>query len=129
MSARTLTLHATRLAICRFEPDSPLPSWVFHDGATLWCVMRTPSEMSVVCADDDLPPSVTKVERGWRAFQLEGPIPFEETGVLASLVAPLAAAGVPVFALSTFDTDWLLVREAHLAKARAVLEPSYRVIE
>jgi hypothetical protein len=126
---RTLRLHPTVLAICRFEPGSPLPSWVFHEGATLWCVTRTPDELSVVCADDDLPPSVTKVERGWRAFQLQGPIPFEETGVLASLVGPLAAAGVPVFAISTWDTDWLLVRETNLAKARAVLEESFRVTE
>lgn len=129
MSRRTLTLRPWRLAICRFDAGAPLPSWVFHDGATLWCVMRTPEEMSVVCAEDDLPPSVTRVERGWRAFSLAGPIPFDETGVMASLVSPLAKAGVPVFVLSTYDTDWLLVRESNLAKARAVLEASFTVVE
>jgi len=127
MNARTLTLHPVRLSICRFASDAPLPSWVFHESATLWCVMRTPEELSVVCADDDLPPSVERAERGWRAFSLAGPIPFDETGVLAALVGPLAEAGVPVFALSTYDTDWLLVRESNLAKARAVLESRFTV--
>lgn len=127
--SRTLTLHPWSLAICRFDPGAPLPSWMFHDGAALWCVMRTPEEMSVVCEEDGLPPSVTRVERGWRAFSLAGPIPFDETGVMASLVAPLAAAKVPVFVLSTYDTDWLLVRTANLAKARAVLEQSFTIAE
>lgn len=128
MTRRVLTLHPQRLAICRFDPDSALPAWLFHEGASLWCVMRTPGEMSVVCAEDDLPPSVTRAERDWRAFQLEGPIPFDETGVLASLVTPLAAAGIPVFALSTYDTDWLLVRERDLAKARAALA-AFEIVE
>lgn len=124
---RRLAIHEGRFAVCRFAPDAPLPSWVFHDGASMWCMMRTPDELSLVCPEDDLPPSVERVERGWRALQLEGPIPFEETGVLASLVGPLARAGVPVFALSTYDTDWLLVKELDLEKARAALAETYEV--
>lgn len=124
---RALRLLPGRYAVCRFPPDQPPPAWVLHDGATLWCLMRTPDELSVVCAEDDLPPSVERAERGWRAMALEGPIPFTETGVIAGLTAPLAGAGIPVFVLSTHDTDWLLVKDADLARARDALAPGYAV--
>ncbi len=122
MSARrALALHPERFAVCRFAPDDPLPAWVFHAGATTWSLTRTPRELSLVCPEDDLPPSVERAERGWRAFEVAGPIPFEETGVLAGLATPLAAAGIPVFALSTHDTDLLFVRERDLERATAAL--------
>ena len=121
--ARVLALLPQRFAICRFAADAPLPAWVFHADAHFWSLTRTPHELSLVCDEDDLPPSVARVERGWRAWALEGPIPFDQTGVLAGLVAPLAAARVPVFAISTFDTDVVLVKDADLARARAALSP------
>ena len=128
MSARrVLSLHPERFAVCRFAPDDPLPAWVFHAGATTWSLTRTPREQSLVCPEADLPPSVERAERGWRAFEIAGPIPFDETGVLAGLTAPLAAAGIPVFAISTFDTDLLLVREAHLERAVAALADRWDV--
>lgn len=120
-ASRALALHPERFAVCRFAPDDPLPAWVFHAGATTWSLTRTPRELSLVCPQDDLPPSVERAERNWRAFEVEGPIPFEETGVLAGLVAPLAAAGISVFALATYDTDLLLVRERDLERAVAAL--------
>lgn len=120
---RKLALLPERLAVCRFSPDAPLPVWVFHESATVWSLTRTPRELSVVCPEDDLPPSVEVAERGWRAFEVEGPIPFGETGVIAALTAPLAAAGIPVFVLSTFDTDLVLVRETHLEGAIDALGP------
>src|SRR4030095_7934123 len=79
---RALARLPGRFAICRFDPGAPLPAWVFHEGATFWCVMRTPDELSVVCAEDDPPPSAASVERGWAALGLEGPIPFDEVGVI-----------------------------------------------
>ena len=111
-----------RFAICRLAADAPLPAWVFHAGATHYSVTRTPHELSVVCGEDDVPPSVDRAERGWRALELCGPIPFETTGVIAGLTAPLAAAGVPVFVLSTYDTDYVLVNAQHLERARSALD-------
>jgi hypothetical protein len=123
-----LTLLPQAFAICRFAPDAPLPVWVLHSEATYWSLTRTPEELSLVCPEDDLPPSVNRdVQRGYRAFALAGPVPFTVTGVIASLTAPLAEAGVPVFVLSTYDTDLLLVPEASLEKARAVLAGRFEV--
>ena len=126
---RTLTLLPQRFAVCRFAPDAPLPAWVFHESATVWSLTRTPRELSLVCPQDDLPPSVETAERGWRAFELEGPIPFGVTGVIASLTTPLAAAGIPVFVISTYDTDLLLVQEPALARAKSTLEPDWIIRE
>ena len=126
-----LALRVTpwRLAVCRFPADAPLPAWVLHAEAEFWSITRTPAELSVVCADDDLPPAVSEhVERGWRAFELAGPIPFATTGVLSGLTAPLAAAQVPVFVVSTYDTDYLLVKAAVFARAREVLAERFDVV-
>jgi len=100
---------------------------VFHAEAEFFSVTRTPDEMSVVCAEDDLPPSIEQVERGWRAFALEGPIPFATTGVIASLTVPLAQSKIPVFVVSTYDTDYLLVKQERYDEARAVLARAHAV--
>src|SRR5205814_8650784 len=111
-----------RLAVCRFAPDAPLPAWVLHASAEFWSITRTPDELSVVCSEDDLPPSVAEsVERDWRAFQVLGPLPFALTGVVSGLTAPLAAAGIPVFVISTYDTDYLLVKAIDFVNAHGIL--------
>ena len=125
---RALHLLAGPFAVCRLEPDGPLPAWLFHAEARIYSMTRTPRELSVVCPEDDLPPSLERCERGWRMLMLEGPIPFEEVGVLAGLVAPLAAAKVPVFAISTFDTDALLVKERDLERALEALGHTRRIV-
>ena len=124
MSAPRLRLSETpwRLAVCRLPAGAPLPAWVFHGEAEFYSITRTPHELSVVCAEDDLPPSVHEhVERGWRAFAVEGPLPFALTGVVSELTSPLAAAGLPVFVVSTYDTDYLLVKSADYLKAWGIL--------
>ena len=125
----TLLVRPWQLAVCRFPADSALPPWVLHAEAEFFSITRTPGEMSVVCAEDDLPPSVSEhVERDWRAFELVGPIPFSTTGVISGLTAPLAAAGIPVFVVSTYDTDYLLVKAAHFARARGILAAVFEVV-
>lgn len=108
-----------RLAICRLPPRASIPGWA--SGPGLLSITRTARELSVVVADRRVPAGV-RCERGWRALELEGPIPFSATGVLASLASALAAAAVPLFAISTFDTDYVLVRSEDLARATAALE-------
>jgi hypothetical protein len=101
-------------AIVRLDPDAAVPEWV--DGGHFWSVTRSDSEMSVVCRQDDVPAGAS-AERGWVAFELAGPLDFTLTGVVASLCSPLAEAKVPIFVLSTFETDYLLVREPDLTRS------------
>ena len=119
-----LSLFRNRLAVCRLSADAPLPEW--PHGAFL-SITRTPAELSIVCDEVAVPEDV-KAERGWRAFEVEGPIPFETTGVAAGLTAPLAAAGISVFLISTYDTDWLLVKEATLEQAAVALRGAGYVV-
>lgn len=106
-----------RLAVCRLAADANLPSWI---RGVFTSITRTSDELSIVCDDDAVPSDVT-VERGWRALKVEGPIPFEMTGVAAALVAPLAQAKISVFLLATFDTDYLLLKEDVFDAAIAIL--------
>lgn len=102
------------LSICRLPPSDPVPGWA-EDGA-FSSITRTRTELSLVVSSERVPPG-TRVESGWKALELEGPIPFTATGILESLLAPLSRARVPVFAVSTFDTDYVLVGEKDLARA------------
>ncbi|MFO7776725.1 MAG: ACT domain-containing protein [Nitriliruptoraceae bacterium] len=116
-----LELSMTRSAICRLGPDDAIPGWAEVGTGELLSVTRTPAELSIVVAEELVPTDV-RSEGGWRALSVVGPLPFSLTGVLASLAAPLAAAEVPIFVVSTFDTDWLLLRDEHLAAGIAALE-------
>jgi len=113
-----LRLLPGSLSICRLPASDPVPGWV--EGSGLSSITRTAGELSLVVPSDRVPPG-TRAESGWRALEVEGPIPFTATGVLESLLAPLARAGVPVFAVSTFDTDYVLVGEKDLVRAIASL--------
>lgn len=111
-------LHPERLAIARLAPDAPFPDWARGAFVTL---SRTRAELSVICDQRHVPPGVT-CERDRVAFGIVGVVPMTTVGLLASLCGALAAARVPVFVVSTYDTDWLLVQHGHLAAARAALE-------
>jgi hypothetical protein len=109
-----LRLLPGRFAIYRLPAEGAVPSWAA--GGAFSCVTRTPDELSVVCAEGQAPEEI-KCERGWRLLQVAGPLEFSITGVLAGIASPLALAGVSLFAISTFDTDYILVKEEDLAKA------------
>jgi len=107
-----------RCAVCRLDAVSAIPDWL-PKGA--WSsITRTPAELSIVCEESVVPTGITK-QGGWRRIELAGPFDFALTGVLASILNPLAAAGVPIFAISTFDTDWILIPGEHLEKAKQAL--------
>ena len=105
-------------AVCRLESDAPVPSWA--TAGDFYSITRTADERSVVCRQDAVPEGIP-CQRGWRCLRVAETIPFSVVGVLASLTAPLAEAGISVFALSTFDTDYLLVKEEDLERAIDVL--------
>lgn len=108
-----------RYAVCQLPPDEPLPDWA--TSGRFFNVTRAATELSVVC-EADLVPEGVRAERGWRTFVLHGPFPFDLTGILASVAVPLAEAGVGIFALSTFDTDYVLVKEENARNAQDALE-------
>ena len=116
-----LDLYTTPLAVCRLASDDAVPRWATRASRPLVSITRTDSELSIVLPQADLPSDVP-AELGWRALAVRGPLPFHLVGVLASLTAPLADAGVPIFAISTHDTDWLLVKDERVSEACAALE-------
>jgi len=113
-----LRLLPGTFAVCRFEPEAVIPAWAL--AGDLVSISRTPDELSIVCPEALVPQGIL-VEKGWRCLKIQGPLPFSMTGVLASLVDPLAEAGISLFAFSTYDTDYVLVKDATLERARAAL--------
>lgn len=114
MSPLRFTVFPGSFAVLRLAPDEAVPAELlvppFHS------VTRTPAELSVVCPEGAVPDGA-RAETGWALLALAGPFPFEMTGVLASVLGPLATAGVSIFALSTFDTDYVLVKRERLEAA------------
>ncbi len=121
MTLRTLTLSLLpeTLSVCRLEPGEPIPDWALATSSFL-AVTRTTDELSIVCRASAVPDGI-QCEGDWRALKIDGPLDFAETGILASLATPLADAGVSVFAVSTFDTDYVLVKHSALDGARSAL--------
>ena len=103
------------LAICRLPPDAPLPDWAVGPAAFL-TVSRTPDELSVT-AVQRLVPHGARCERDYRALRVRGTLPPDLVGILLSIADPLAKAGLSIFAISTYDTDYVLVKARDLPAA------------
>ena len=101
------------LAIYRLDPNAPVPDWATGDFVS---ITRTPNELSIVCPQTNVP-AETQSEPGWRCLRVAGQLDFSMVGVIASLSETLASAGVGVFLVSTFDTDYLLVKETEFDAA------------
>lgn len=113
------SLLAGRHAICKLPCDAPIPEWAFRQPG--FCsVTRTRDELSIVCSETSFPAQVDAA-RGWICLKLHGPFAFSETGILNSFVAPLAACGIGIFAVATFDTDYVLIQEQSWPKASQAL--------
>lgn len=109
---------ADEYAICRLDAAAAVPSWA--DGEGFVSISRTDEELSMVCLSSRLPSGV-RHDAPWRVLKALGPFAFDEVGIAAAFTAPLAAAGVPLFVVSTFDTDFLLLRGRDFERALAVL--------
>lgn len=122
----TLTILPEILSICRLDKDAAIPAWAL--AGRFFSLTRTAEELSVVAPQAQVPEGV-KQNPGWRCLKVEGPLDLSATGVLASLTGPLAQEGISVFAVSTYDTDYLLVREKDLEKAVTVLSQNGHQIQ
>jgi uncharacterized protein len=125
MPTVTLTLLPGDYAICRLAPNAPDPTWA-HD-SPVGVIARTPDELSVLCASE-IVPAGTQCEAGWRLFKFQGPFAFTQTGILSAVLKPLAEARVGILAISTFDTDYVLVKDTNLSTAQDVLVAAGHVL-
>ena len=114
-----LSLLPERFAISRLAADAAIPTWATE--GPFFSVTRTGDELSVVCELARVPVGIPS-QPGWRVFKVHGPFVLTEIGVLSALAGPLADARVSLFAISTFDTDYLLVASETLSTAIVALE-------
>jgi len=121
IQSRTLSVLPEYFAVCRLAPDKTIPTWAMPRQASFFAVTQTKDELSLICPQDCIPEDINIIaDKGWNCLKLEGPFELDEPGVLASLVMPLAQAGISVFAEATYDTDYLLIN--NLDKAIKTLE-------
>jgi len=106
-------------AIVRLAPDAAVPAWATEGEFT--SITRTTDELSIVCPTENLPADLSTSPR-WVCLKLEGPFPFSQTGVLLSFIEPLSSKGIPIFAISTYDTDYVLIQEDFAGAAFNILQ-------
>jgi hypothetical protein len=124
----TLRLLEGKFSVCRLAGESSLPPDLLATHRDFVSITRTADELSIVCPEP-LAPSGAKIEPGWRAFKVQGPLDFALTGIIATLTAPLATAKISVFAVATYDTDYLLLQDSDLARAIQALEPHCQILK
>jgi uncharacterized protein len=107
------------LAVCRISLDSELEMWFLSE--PFFVMLRSDDTLTIVCSQEKVPQEVQQ-ERGWRALKIEGRFDFSETGILESVLKPLAEAGLGIFAVSSFETDYVLVKEGALDAVREALK-------
>lgn len=126
MSNLNLDILPGTYAVVKLASGTKIPGWALN--GPIWSVTGTVEELSIVCEESRVPSDYDMVERGWAIIKVDGPLDFALTGILASLSQPLAAAKISIFALSTFNTDYLLVKREDLARAKIVLvEAGHRI--
>jgi len=105
-------------AVCRLDAAEKIPAWAIAGG--FYSVTRTRDELSVVCSQEVVPEGVEAL-KGWRSLKVQGKLPFNLVGVLSALTSTLAQAGISIFAISTYDTDYLFIKAADMERAVAAL--------
>jgi hypothetical protein len=127
----TIVVRPGTYAVCRLPADSHVPEWASEGlggrGGAFCSVTRTSDELSIICSEGRVPSGV-QAERGFRLLNVEGPLAFSEVGIIAGIAAPLAAEGISLLAFSTFDADYVLIREDSLAGAIAALRAAGMVV-
>jgi hypothetical protein len=122
-----LQIRPEAYGIVRADPGAAQPGWIPSKG--LVSITRTEAELSIVCVEASIPKETSLVSRGWRALEVEGPLDFAEVGILSELIRPLAAAEISIFAISTYDTDYLLIQDDRLDLAKKVLQRAGCIID
>lgn len=109
-----LTLLENRFGICRLERDIPIPEWAENEG---FCsITRTAEELSIVCPEENIPSGII-CEKDWKCLKLEGPLDFSLIGILARISTLLAEEKISIFVISTYDTDYIMIKENDIRPA------------
>jgi uncharacterized protein len=115
----TLSILPDRIGICHLDKSSPIPDWAQGD-SNFTSIARTMNELSIILPQEKIPAGIL-AEKDWRAFKVQGPLGFSLTGIVASLAKPLADEQISIFYVSTYETDYLLVEDKNLERAKEIL--------
>jgi hypothetical protein len=121
----TLAELTGRYAVCRLPADAEIPPWARGEFVSM---TRTPDELSIVCLETQVPTAV-RAEGSWICLALTGPLDFDLVGILVAIAGPLARAGISIFAVSTFDTDYLMIQAAQREPALAALRAAGHIVD
>ncbi len=116
-----LSVIKDTFVVCRFDSFNQIPESILQ--SHFYSITRTADELSIVCPQDFFPKE-GKCEANWKCFKIHGPLDFTQTGIISSMTGPLAEAGISVFAFSTYDTDYIMVKDHDLEKAKHTLQQS-----
>ena len=122
----TLIILRETFAICSIDRDAPIPDWAWQGG--LFSVTRTRDELSIVCPQINVPRGII-CNQGWSCLKVKGPLDLSLTGIISSIAATLEKENISLFSISTYDTDYILVKEKDLEKAILALTEAGQKIE
>lgn len=123
----TMKLLKEKYGVCRLYKDETIPLWA--QNSNFFSITKTNDELSIVCAENDIPSDI-KCEKDWRILKVEGPLDFSLIGILSSISTILAQKGISIFAISTYDTDYILVKNKDIDNAvKSIVEERYEVID
>jgi len=122
----TLKLLKEKYGVCRLDKTELIPEWATN--SEIFSITRTTDELSVVCPEDNIPNDI-KCEKDWRILKIEGPLDFSLIGILSSISTILAQKGISIFAISTYDTDYILVKNKDIDNAiESLIKERYEII-
>lgn len=123
----TMKLLKEKYGVCRLDKTELIPEWAKN--SNFFSVTRTSDELSIVCYQDSIPNDI-KCEKDWRILKIQGPLDFSLIGILASISKILAQNGISIFAISTYDTDYILVKNKDIDNAiESLIKEKYEVID
>jgi len=122
----TFIILRETFAICRLNKDAPIPDWAFQGG--LFSVTRTKDELSIVCPQINVPKGIL-CNQGWSCLKVKGPLDLSSTGIISSIAATLERENISLFSISTYDTDYVMVKEKDLEKGILALTEAGQKIQ
>ncbi|ERI91084.1 hypothetical protein HMPREF1982_03449 [Clostridiales bacterium oral taxon 876 str. F0540] len=123
----TMKLLKEKYGVCRLNKTELIPEWARN--SDFFSITKTSDELSIVCLQDNIPNDI-KCEKDWRVLKIEGPLDFSLIGILASISTILAQKGISIFAISTYDTDYILVKDKDIDNAiDSLIKERYEVIQ